>query len=60
MKYVATISFTAQVSPDDWGLITRHMEVTPETTAAEIIQWMKKFDRGSPREFVVREVDEKP
>lgn len=59
MKYVATIKFTAQVSPDDWGEITRHLEAKPETTIAEIVAWMKKLDGRNSREFVVREVDEK-
>lgn len=32
----------------------------PETTAQDIIDWMKKFDQGRVKSFVVREVDEKP
>lgn len=59
MKYIATIKWCAQTGPEDWEMITRHMEAKPETTVQEIIDWMKKFDRGSMGEFVVRGVDEK-
>lgn len=57
MKYVATIKYTEQVSPDDWEQTMRHLEVTPETTVSEIITWMKRFDVGRVRTFIVREVD---
>jgi hypothetical protein len=59
MKHVATIKWCAQVGIDDWAMVTRHLEIKPETTAKDIIDWMKRFDRGHIGEFVVREVDEK-
>lgn len=58
MKYVATIKWCAQVGPEDFQMITRHMEAKPETTIAELIAWMKRFERGGLTEFVVCEVDD--
>lgn len=58
MKYVATISFTAQVSPDDWALVSKHLEVSPATTVQEILHWMKKHHQKA-ESFVVREMESK-
>jgi hypothetical protein len=59
MKYIATIKYTEQVSPDDYEQTMRHLEVKPETLVSELITWMKKFDQGRVRSLTVREVDEK-
>lgn len=58
MKYVATINYTEQVSPDDWERTMKHMEVTPDTRVQDIMDWVKNHDRGRVQSFTVREVEQ--
>lgn len=57
MKYVATIRFCAQVSPDDWETQSCHLEVSSETTIREIQEWIQKHNKRLT-EFTVRELEE--
>lgn len=41
MKYIAQIEESGQVTEDSWKVFKRTLEVTPETTVQQILDWSR-------------------
>jgi len=54
-EYAITVNYTAQVSPDDWSMLTAVLKVDEESNFKDILAWIEKYK--DPNGIVIRKLE---